>query len=436
MHDRLAQIERNLLGIAVFLAPMRELRIANVNFIYSDLIFILVGGMLLVRRRLQIAPMQDVTIVWMVANICLIGGLFASSIVNGSATAALVVCTQYIFAYVFLPFIMIRDEQTALLLLKAAVFGCLFVVVSGFIFAATGYDNGFKYITGSGRLASFAGNPNDFAMMIALNTPLLMYLWFARALPGTLCLAIITCFFVALIMASSNSGIGATAVGMAAFLLFAGNIRLMVKGAMVAGLLVLAASTIGYDYLPEVFQQRVLAAFESGDIESAGTFKGRMHLIVEALDQLDGTLLLGFGADQYRERSYWHEPVHNQYLLVWVEGGTIALVGWLLILVSMAFIGIRSYQHHGGSQAAALALATTIVISIIGTTSPHLYSRFWMVPLLVAIGLPLTRQATVATAPASPSTPGKPPQRTPGHHPTSLPHRPAMQAQIRYRRRR
>jgi hypothetical protein len=81
--------------------------------------------MMVVRRRLQIAPRQDVSIIWMIANLCLIGGLFASSILYGSAGDSLIVCTQYMFAYVFLPFIVLCDEETALILAKTAVFALL-----------------------------------------------------------------------------------------------------------------------------------------------------------------------------------------------------------------------------------------------------------------------------------------------------------------------
>jgi O-antigen ligase len=443
----LNQIERYLLSLAVFMSPMRELRPTEINFTYSDLLFALLGGMMVVRRRLQIAPMLDASILWMIANLLLIGGLSASSILYGSAGDSLIVCTQYMFAYVFLPFIVLRDEETALILVKAGVFALLFVVVWGFFVAATGFG-GTKYVTGSGRLASFGGNPNDFALMIALSTPLLLYVWLTKALPGMLCLAILVCFFIGLIMASSNSGLGATVIGMTIFLLMLGRVGQMVKGALVALLLVAATATVGYDYLPEVFQKRVLTALESGSLDSAGTYSGRMEMIVEASEMLGDSLLLGVGADQYQMRSYWHEPVHNQYLLVWVEGGTIALAGWLLLLMTLILIGLRSYQLRGGAPDAAMVIAVTVIIIIAGTTSPHLYSRAWVVPLLVAIGVPLARRATAMAETAQPLSerrrlnaqpqeqPTQEPKTTPRRAGGSLPHRPAMHAQIHYGKRR
>jgi hypothetical protein len=87
MQERLNQIDRYLLCLAVFLSLMRELRPTEINFTYSELVFAL-----------------------------------------------------------------------------------LYVVVFGSFVAATGYG-GMKYVTGAGRLASFGGNPNDFALMIALSAP-------------------------------------------------------------------------------------------------------------------------------------------------------------------------------------------------------------------------------------------------------------------------
>ncbi len=431
MHERLNQIEHHLLCLAVFMAPMRELRPTEINITYSDLVFFLLGGMLLVRRRLHVAPMQDATIVWMIAALCLIGGLFASSIVNGSPGASLIVCTQYIFAYVVLPFIVLQSRDMALPLVKAMVFGVLFIVVLGFVFAATGHHGGHVYVSGSGRLASLASNPNDFALLIALSTPLLLYLWFSKALPGLVCMTTAVCFLIGLIMASSNSGIGATAIGVTVFLLFLGRVRLMVKGGLFIALLVLATATIGYDYLPEIFQKRVLSAVESGDIDGAGSYTDRMAMIVEASEMLGDSLLLGIGADQYAEHSFAGDPVHNMYLLVWVEGGTIALFGWLLLLATLALISIRAYQQQDGAQEAAMVLAVTAIIVIAGTTSPHLYSRAWVVPFLVAIGVPLSRRARAMSG--APQALG--PERSPSSG-GSLPYRPPRHAQIRYTHRR
>ena len=168
----------------------------------------------------------------------------------------------------------------------------------------------------------------------------------------------------------------------------------MIQGALVVCVAISAIFTVGYDYLPDVFKRRVLQGLESGSIEQAGTYEDRVELIIEALEKLDGSLLLGIGADQYREVSYWKAPVHNQYLLVWVEGGTIAIVGWMLILTTIVLVGVRSYQQRIGARGAAIVLAIALVFTLIANTTPHLYARSWILPVLLAMGLVLADRAT------------------------------------------
>lgn len=389
------KLERYLLIVGVFLAPMRDFRPTDIAFTFSDLIFCILGVILIIRRRLSIAPLQDVTILWTLAVLLLIGGLFASSILNGSAAGALVVCTQYFFAYAFVPFLILQDDpKKALLLVKTCVFSLLFIVGCGFIFVAFDYNHGYQFISGSGRLASFSGNANNLASSISFTLPLLLYLWFSKELSNLASIGIFAAFVVGLILTSSNTGLASSALAIACFLMFAGNFRWMIKGTFLVMIAVLAVGTVGYDYLPKTFKNRVLEGLESGDVSQAGTYEDRMALIVEATELLDGVLILGIGADQHRKLSAEKEqPVHNQYLLVWIEGGTVALIGWLLILMTIVIVGIRSYQQPVGAHGAAVVLSVIIVFIIVANTTPHLYARGWILPALIAMGVVLADRA-------------------------------------------
>jgi O-antigen ligase len=394
----LDKVERYTLMLAVFLAPLREFRPTDIAITFSDLIFCLAFILLLIRRRLTIAPLQDFTPFWVAAILLLIFGLFASSVVNGSPENSLVVCTQYFFAYAIVPFIIIHsDPERALALIKVYVFSSFFVVVCGLVFYATGFDGNQTFITGSGRLVSFTGNPNNLASQISLSMPLLLYLWFSRSLSGLFCLIAFACLVVGLILTSSNGGLLSTAVAIGCFLLLAGNFRWMAQGMILVAIAVLTVATVGYDYLPEVFRERVLQGLQSGSIDQFGTYQDRLAIIGEALEALDNSLILGIGADQYREFSYWKYPVHNQYLLVWVEGGLLAIIGWLLILVTIAMVGVRGYQQPIGGQGAALVLSIAIVYALIANTTTHLYARFWILPALLAMGLVLADKARLAS---------------------------------------
>lgn len=223
------------------------------------------------------------------------------------------------------------------------------------------------------------------------------------------------------------------------FLLFTGNLRWLIKGAVLVMLAIIVVMTVGRDYLPEVFERRVMQAFESGSLDRAGTYEDRMALNIEATEWLDDSLLLGIGADQYRERSKYGEPVHNQYLIVWIEGGTVALLGWLFILGTIYIVGVRGYQLPNGTPAAAAVLSVTTILAIVAITNPHIYARSYVVPVLAAMGLVLAARASRHAAKPEYQPGGDrmaQPSPVPGpDHRMPLAHRPTMQAQIRYKQR-
>jgi O-antigen ligase len=140
----------------------------------------------------------------------------------------------------------------------------------------------------------------------------------------------------------------------------------------------------------------------SGSIEEAGSFEERVVLMDEALEMADDTMLLGIGVDQYRIKSAYQVPVHNTYLLIWTEGGLPALIGWAsLLLVASAgtlYVGWR----HRLEAAAAIAIATIFVM--IGFTTGHVYARYLVLPLLLAMALVFASAAEPRSraAPAAP----------------------------------
>ena len=105
----------------------------------------------------------------------------------------------------------------------------------------------------------------------------------------------------------------------------------------------------------------------------------------EALELLDETMLIGFGVDQYRLLSKYRIPVHNTYLLLWTEGGMLALVGWL-ILLGIVLVG-SLVVAKGQRLVAATGFAVGAVFALIGLTGAHLYARYAFVPMLLALAL-------------------------------------------------
>ena len=251
----------------------------------------------------------------------------------------------------------------------------------------SGYSGNFSFVTGNGRLAGFTGNPNTSAEVIALACPLAAYLWLSGRMPAYWTVPLLLVLALALILASSNSGIAMTAASMLVFVLLVRDVRIL--GRALAGLTVCVGLVFvwGSYWLPATFEQRVLSAVRSGSLDEAGTYEDRVALMREALDMVDDTMLVGVGVDQYRAISRYGAPVHNTYLLIWTEGGLPALIGWIALL-TMILLGALFIPRRQ-PLVAATGFSVGLVFVMIGFTTGHVYARYAIVPLQLALALVL-----------------------------------------------
>jgi hypothetical protein len=142
--------------------------------------------------------------------------------------------------------------------------------------------------------------------------------------------------------------------------------------------------------LPKAFEERVAGAVTSGDLNEAGTFTDRAALIAEAWEMSEDHLLVGVGVDGLREISSHGAPVHEFHLLIWNEGGFMAFSGVIMLLLTMfsvAFLVVSRSRSEG-----ALILATVVVFNIYTFSIPHMFSRIWILPVLLAMSTYLARQ--------------------------------------------
>ena len=205
------------------------------------------------------------------------------------------------------------------------------------------------------RLATTLGNPNLAASMNALTMPILLYFWSSGRLKIYFALPLVAIILFTVVSTSSNSGLFIMMVSLAVFTATILTMRLMLRVTLGVGILVAGFATFGSTYLlPEAFQKRVLTAYTTGEISEAGTYISRVELIKEAIDMIadERIVIVGIGADQFRERSVQKAPVHNLYLLLWVEGGMLAVIGWVMF----SGVGVLlwfSIRKAGGSRTCA-----------------------------------------------------------------------------------
>ena len=396
-HSVSETIIRYALIIGVMLTPFMMWRFhPDIQFTLSDGCFLMAALLATASGRLNLKPFADMSPWWLFSFCLMLFALGASSLVNGDPIRFTITGSQYVFAYLALPFLLFagtwKDEILLAKFFVAAVVAAEAFSVALFYYygenhASAAWINQ-DFITGAGRLGSFTASANRNAALISLTLPFVLYFAKMRLVPLWICLVSAAILMLALVLTASVTGFVSSIAAILIFALASYGWRAWKPISAAVGVLILAFSA-GLP-IPDTFEERVLSAFETGDISEAGTYGGRMQLIEEAWQLSDNTHLLGIGADQFRSISVQGAPVHNIILLIWTEGGMFALLGWTLAMGILALIALRTIKYD--KAAAALALSVALSFFIISNASTHVYARLWVVPILIA-----TRFAVTAT---------------------------------------
>lgn len=399
----LASVARALafpaIAAGVFLTPYLSVRPLPILFTFSDMFFCLAAVMLAIGHRLPRRPMGELYAPWLAAFAVMFAGLLLGSLVNGDPARWLLATVQYAFAYLVLPVLFAAHSPAQrVVLAKALIAGVVGVEIVGsavYFFYEGSFDDlavyDANFISGARRVGSFLGDANWNGAVVAMAIPFVLFLRLRGHLGVVTTAATLAILALGLMLSASVTAFSSAALSVLVFLAVGGvrpSARLIILAAIAIG----AYFAAGYG-LPEAFGERVAPAFQTGNLAAAGTFNGRMDLIREAWGIVEKTTVIGLGVDEYRSVSVDRAPVHNTYLLIWAEGGIVALLGWLALLVVPVVAALRGWRHDRLASALALSVATTF--AIFTTASPHMYARIWTVPLFVALGFVLAarRQA-------------------------------------------
>lgn len=397
---------------AVFLASYLTWRpLPDILFTISDALFVLTAYQLMVRHELSMQPFGRLTAVWLVSLALLLAGLFVGSVAGSDPLRWPIIAMQYCFAWLVLPVLLIgHGRDRAIMLARALVFGMVAMEAFG-VFIYMKYSGSFwearsllgiDFLTGARRLGAFTADANWNGAAISFALPFVYYLVLERHMSrwlGAVCAAVL---FAGLALSASFTAFTSTCAAAVLFAIVAG-LRPGIRTAVACLLLIGGVSQLQL-VLPPTFQARVVNALESGEISEAGTFEGRAALIGEAWRMTGDHLLIGAGADQYRAISTFHAPVHNMYLLLWIEGGVVAVVGWIGmigVLVATGASAARTNRHAG-----ALALTVTSVLITFSVASPHMYARLWAAPVALAVAIACEARTVRRRSGAAASFPG------------------------------
>jgi O-antigen ligase len=382
---------------AAFLAPYTTWRVMNgVLFTASDALFCLGALFYFAGRRLSFRPLGDLTPIWFFGLAMLLIGLLIGSVANGDPARWITVAAQYAFAFALVPILMIAvTHETAIRQAKAALAGVVIMEAFGigiYYHLAGSYEAaksyGPEFITGEHRLGAFMADANWNAAVIAMTIPLVFYLQRARHLGSVIAVCSLVVLLVAMLFTGSFTGFTATVASVGLFFLICGSWR----SARLILILVAISSAIVVSgvALPPAFEKRVVGALQNQDLNQAGTYSGRLDLIKEAWTIIDETSVIGIGVDRYREVSHTRAPVHNIFLLLWAEGGLLAMFGWIMMILVPVVLAIRTMARD--RLAAGLGLAVFTSFFMFSMAAPHMYSRSWGVPLFVTMALILAPQ--------------------------------------------
>ncbi len=393
--DRLTMMLGLLLGFGCFFMSWHVVRIGAINVTVSDVAFAGCLVLLAANGRLSPMPLGELTHVWLLGLTLLLAGMLLGSMIHGDPVRWLVVAAQYIFAYLLLPMVLAAQDRT--MLRRCLLFYALGVAMSQAIaitasFFLTFDDTsdllGWDFITGLGRIGAFSGNANWNAACVGFALPILLNAYQHRRIKGWAALLCFVPLVWGLFAAASVTGLAAA--GLALLVYFAAGTPAM---ALRFGLPVILLGGIYLSTglpLPTTFEQRVGSALTTGNLREAGTFEGRSALAKEAWKAADDTVLIGLGADRFRKVSVQNMPVHVFPLLVLVEGGIWSVIGLALMLATLVGTAVRMLRADRSD--AAMALAVLTVFGVFMFAMPHMYARLWIGPLLLAIGVGLTRR--------------------------------------------
>jgi O-antigen ligase len=382
------RIEFYLACLVVFFGPMNAMRFNFAYFTYSDAFSLLFYATMFLNRSFPAVRLGPAAIVWITGVALMTSFLLLSSAVNGDPTRGIIVSVQYMHAFLVLPIIlMTRTKEELDILVVVLVASVLTTCLFGIYLIDFTDERNTRYVAGNGRMRSFVERSNEAAALIAATFPLLLYLGNIRKLPRILLFGCGVVFLYGIVLTASNSGL--MSLVFAVSLYCAVMLQWRVLFAMGFSVLAIVALVVfeGGTWLPEVFRERVLQAMLTGEIEQAGSFDDRVLLIEEALVFANKTGLIGMGADQYITKSIYNQVVHNTYLLIWTEGGFVALIGLLMVLGAAVAGALSPLRTPGARMMAAVALSVTLTLIIFINSVPHIYGRFWVIPVALVLSL-------------------------------------------------
>jgi len=238
------------------------------------------------------------------------------------------------------------------------------------------------FISNKRRLESFFENPNAMAKIIALSLPIFIYLFSSNNKYKYKSFIIISMVIMVwgLISTASYGGIISCLLGVLIYGILSDNKLKTILVYMFITTIFL--STALYFKYPDTFIDRVVnnILYKSGEY---GSMNYKIELFRIAIDWVLANPLVGIGPGGFSVNAGLSTTIHNSYLLLWVEGGILAIVG--LVYIFYKLIKTILNQQNITQNELALAITVIIIFMINAGTNTHLYQRYLYIPLFISV---------------------------------------------------
>lgn len=390
---------------AMFLIAFPSLRVGNAPISIADILLIILFMSLLLEafsgKKVGIAA-HSIVIVWLISGFLIVTGLLVSSVVHSvGSLSSFSRIAQYAFSYLLIPITLAvlfqrTPAEQALLWCVWGFFASTAIAVATAVISPNLYQNlveaGFFPV--EQRVGGFVG-PNGLAKTIALLTPYLLWKISAERNYPIKYIAVILVFAFGVIGAASVAGAGAFAIALVLtlFVFPRAILRLIVPVAILSAVFVAVPLSALTNEKVAASLRRLSQAWEMGGVTGSPSYEIRAWLMEEAMGFIQESPLIGIGAGRYEHLSLFGIQVHNTYLLLWCEGGIVALLGFLTFAtlpaahaifrrVSCILLGrkVLSAVPH-----AHLLLIVSVIFCTNVFTNTNSFSRFTVVPFLLMV---------------------------------------------------
>lgn len=377
-----------LIAAAVILAPMNHIKLDSVYVTASDIVALMAFVLMLASGTLSIRFFGPATVFWFMSFFAFMGGLTISSVVNGNPMALPNIFAQYGYSLLVLPMLLGgRSYAQTMALVKLLIASYVFVMVFG-AYVVHFVDNPNRMlVSGSGRMRSLIQRENECAVHGAIAIVLVLGLYKMGELRLRTVLLCLPPLVYGIMLTGSVSGLLATILGVALLITIVGPFKYLPISAAafiaIAGIMIM----LGDNFMPAVFQERVLNPLLDRNLSEAGTFSDRAQLMQEAFAVMKDTIFVGLGVEQFRQISSHHAAVHNTYLLAFVEGGLISMLGLIGLFLSGLVLIWAAVVARANRLVWAITLVVLIIYAVAFNMFPTFYARFWNVPWILLFSL-------------------------------------------------